>query len=111
MAESDEATKEAHKQMVEQTGKFPPRDCPVVYADVVASMARNGGAIKFYLVRFDPSLTADGTNQTQYVAQIILPAVGFVNAVTFFDAQLKEMLNKNEVTAELVDRARKFHEK
>jgi hypothetical protein len=90
---------------------FTTRDCPVVYADFAATVSRNGGAIKFYLVRFDPSITADGTNQTEYVAQIILPALGFVNLATFFDAQLKEMLNKGEVKLADVEQARKHFEK
>jgi len=105
--EPTEAAKKLHEQL--QKSPFPPADCPVIFADNVVSIARTGGAIKFYLIRFDPSANADNTYNPQYVAQIVLPATGFVGMAVLFEHQLKDMIAKDEIKPEFVDEQRKFY--
>jgi hypothetical protein len=109
----DDETVGATEQLTEHLRKspFPPAECPLFYADGVIAISRSGGAVKFYLMRYDPNVLADGTNNPQYVAQIVMPAAGFAAAVVLFDSQLQEMIDKAEIKREFVEQQRKFYVK
>jgi hypothetical protein len=80
---------------------------PTLYADGIANIARGGGVVRTYLIRFDPSLTADPA-APKIIGQMILPVQGFVAMALFFKAQLDDMIEKKEITPELLERVRQM---
>lgn len=67
--------------------------------------------MKFYLIRNDPSISADSTNNAQLVAQVIVPVAGFAGTVAFFEDELNNLVAAGELKAELVEDARAFYRK
>ena len=82
-------------------------DIPVIYADGAMSQNWGPGVTKFFLGRLDGDPEAKKDSSTSVtVAQIIMPADGFVQMVTFFEHRLKGMIEAGVVSQELVDNAR-----
>ncbi len=85
------------------SGKFAPPHVPLLYSDGIASVARDGGTVKFYLVKFDPSIAADGTSNPIFVAQVVMPAAAFAAAAILFHDQLENMVENNEISRKDTD--------
>jgi hypothetical protein len=81
-------------------------DIPAIFADGAISQNWGPGISKFYLGRLDadPAAQKDGTSVP--VAQIIMPAEGFVHMVAFFEHRLKTMVERGVVSQDLIDKAR-----
>lgn len=82
-------------------------EIPAFFADGVISQSWGPGISKFYLGRIDSDPNATGEAKTVPVAQVIMPADGFVNLVTFFEHRLKTMIEKGIVTQEAVEKSRR----
>lgn len=85
------------------TGPYPPCNFPTIFVDSIVNLARVGGVVKFYLTRFDPPMSGNAQANQSPVCQIVMPKEGFVAMTMFFQQQLEIMIQKNEVTRELVD--------
>jgi hypothetical protein len=87
---------------------FPPALLPTIYADGVLNLAHTPMLVKFYLVRNDPSQTADDYEKfkTQTVAQVVMSMRGFAEMALFFEEALKEFIKDNQSLAGLVTRLR-----
>jgi hypothetical protein len=90
-------------------GSYPHAQFPVVFADGVWSVSR-GPIVKFYFYRFDPSIEGTGGVQPMANAQVVMPAIGFAAMVTFFDIQLKALIDEKIVTQEQVNDMRSLIE-
>ncbi len=88
------------KTIAEIVGNYPAKDLPVIFADFVPATGRQAGTVKFYLMRTDPSISADSTFNPQLVAQIIMPAVGFASTAVFFENELAGTLRKSTCATE-----------
>lgn len=53
------------KTIAEIVGNYPAKDLPVIFADFVPATGRQAGTVKFYLMRTDPSISADSTFNPQ----------------------------------------------
>jgi hypothetical protein len=76
---------------------------PTIFTDGISSLTRGPGVVKFYMIRFDPSVGGGGPNMQVPAAQVVMTSVGFAATVIFFQRQLAEMLAKGEVSRELYD--------
>ena len=83
-------------------------DIPAIFADGAISQNWGPGISKFYLGRLDADPNAKGDGTSVPVAQIIMPAEGFVYMVAFFEHRLKTMVEKGIVSQQLVDTAHEF---
>jgi hypothetical protein len=99
------------KTIAEMVGNYPAKDLPVIFADQAPVTSRQAGVVKFYLIRNDPSISADSTNNAQLVAQVVMPVGGFAATVTFFEDELNNLVAAGELKAELVEDARAFYRK
>jgi hypothetical protein len=112
MSESEEEkTKTYGEILAEMIGKYPPKDLPIIFADYVPSASWQGGVVKFYFIRNDPSISADLTNSPQLVAQVAMPISGFASTVIFFEEQLKKMVTSGDLKSEVIEAARAFYRK
>lgn len=103
MAESSE---KPIKSLIEMVGNYPAKDLPIIFADHVPSTSWQGGVAKFYLMRNDPSISADLTHNAQLVAQIVMPIHGFALAAVFFEEQLKRMIEDGTLKPEAIEQMR-----
>ena len=94
------------KTLAETIGNYPAKDVPVIFTDQVPSASWLGGVVKFYFIRYDPSISADLTNSAQLVAQVVMPIGGFASTVVFFDEQLKKMIERGDLKPEAVEELR-----
>jgi hypothetical protein len=99
------------KTIAELVGNYPVKDLPVIFADFVPATGRQAGAVKFYLMRNDPSISGDSTFNPQLVAQVIMPVVGFVTTAVFFENELENMITAGELKAEMVEELRATYRK
>ena len=104
-------TEKENKTLADLIGKFPPKDLPVIYADNAPITGRGNGTVKFYLIRSDPSLTADGSNNPHLVAQVVMPINGFVATAVFFEDELSNMVAGGELKADFVEEMRDTYRK
>lgn len=81
---------------------YPPLEVPTIYADGVTSLVP-GNIVKFYLARIEPNFESTNPNSTQVCAQIVMPIVGFVQLVGFFERNLKLMIKNGTMTQALAD--------
>jgi hypothetical protein len=89
------------------TVKIAP-DIPVIFADGAISQNWSPGISKFYLGRIDPDPEALKEGTSNPVAQIIMPAEGFVQMITFFEHRLKAMVEQGIVSQATIDKAREY---
>jgi hypothetical protein len=90
--------------------KFPPAGLPVIFADVVASIAWSTTNVKFYLARNHPAVDASGGISQEVVAQVVMPIDTFASAALLFEATLKRMVAEGKLTNDMVDQLRAFGE-
>lgn len=109
MSVEEAAKSHGEKTLADFVGKYPPKDLPVIYADSAPVTGRGGGMIKFYLVRNDPSMTADLTIQPQLVAQVIMPVMNFASMALFFDDEVHAMVKAGDLKADAVEQTREFY--
>jgi len=86
--------------------EFPSPTTDVVFADGVWSLTSSPAVVKYYLARFDPSFAGDGRVQVNAVVQVVMPIDGFVNMFAFFEAQLRDLINRGFVSEERLEQAR-----
>ena len=86
--------------------QFPPEAMPTIFADGVANVAQSGEVAKFYLLRTDPSINTPNDNRPQVVGQVVMSMSGFLDAAAFFEAIVKNYVEKGIVSREKVDEAR-----
>jgi hypothetical protein len=87
------------------------QDIPVIFADGVLSQAFGPNISKFYLSRTDsaPQPGPGAENKIAPLVQIVMPTEGFILMVAFFEMRLKMMVDSNNITQEMIDKARKFY--
>lgn len=83
-------------------------DIPTIFADGAISQSWGPGISKFYLGRLDADPAAKGDATSVTVAQIIMPAEGFVSMMAFFEHRVRMMVEQGIVSQETVDNAREF---
>jgi hypothetical protein len=83
-------------------------DVPVIFADVTISQSWATGVTKFFLGRVEGDPDAKRDPITIPVAQIVMPAEGFVSMVAFFEHRIKAMIASGSVSQESFDKARQF---
>ena len=86
--------------------QFPSPTTQVVFADGVWSLTNSPAVVKYYLARLDPSFAGDGKVQANPVVQVIMPIGGFVDMCVFFEAQLRDLVNRGFVSEERLAQAR-----
>lgn len=85
---------------------------PVLFADSIANFAIGGGTFRTYFVRSDPAPIGDpGKPSVSIVAQLIMPISGFVGLAVVFEERLRDMISRNEISAQYVDGLREQHRK
>jgi len=101
---ADEPPTQASATLLPYAGPaHPDRNYATIFADGIMSVAHGNGLIKLHLFRQDPSFIGDSTNVLTPIAQVVMPYVGFVSAVTFFRRYLEIMKASGAITQELVD--------
>lgn len=114
---ADEAPKQptAQNQFLPYVTEATPvkivSDIPTIFADGVVNQIMGPGISKFYFFRNDAILGTINTYQPVGVAQMVMPAYGFVDMVAFFEHRLKVMLNAGNITQAMVDERREFYSK
>jgi hypothetical protein len=84
-----------------------PDKVPIIYSDGVANLFRPPGVVKFYMIRYDPGLPPipgifEGSKFCQTTcAEVVMPAAAFMAMTLFFQQQLEDMVERNEVDAAL----------
>lgn len=73
---------------------YPREDLPVIFADGIANFANSPEIFKFYLYRFDPSITGVGPAESHAVAQIIMPMAGILGSIAFLNVAVNDMATK-----------------
>ena len=86
--------------------EYPPAQTPTVYADGIINLSTTLSVAKFYLARFDPSVTGDGTNKLQVFAQVVMPLQAIAQSYVFLEKTLSRMAKNNAILAEEIARAR-----
>jgi hypothetical protein len=101
---------EGGRQMPDQPGDpniprpgYPPLEVPTIYADGVTSLVPGSQIVKFYLARIEPNFEASSPNSTQVCAQIVMPIVGFVQLVGFFENAIGRMIKTEALSQTQVD--------
>ena len=87
---------------------FPPVGFPTVFADGVLNLAISPAVVKFYLLRYEPSLKGTNEYQTQPVAQVVMPVDGFLSAAAFLGAQVELLIRSGFTTQERYDEYRRI---
>lgn len=85
---------------------FPSAQLPVIYADGILSITRAAGIVKLYFFRVDSNLKGERSFNAVPVAQVVMPAAGFLSSSIFMDLQVKQMLEKNEIEQAKIDEIR-----
>lgn len=83
-------------------------EIPVIFADTAASHSYGPGIAKFYLMRFDSDPWGRPESKMTPVAQVIMPAEGFLGLFTFFEQRLKTMVAQGILTQAQVEASREF---
>jgi hypothetical protein len=83
-------------------------DIPTIFADGVLSQNYGPGVSKFFLGRFDADPAAQKDIASVPVAQIIMPADGFIHMMAFFEHRVKTMVEQGAIAQATVDKAREF---
>lgn len=86
--------------------EYPPAQLPTVYADGVMNLSTTYSIGKFYLARFDPSITGQGPNRLQVFAQVVMPIQALAQAYAFLEKTLTKMAETNTILADEIARAR-----
>jgi hypothetical protein len=76
---------------------------PNVFADGVMSQSYGPGISKFYLYRTDGDPHAKGNPVNTPIAQVVMPAAGFVRTWAFFGKRIKTMIEQGFLTQDQVD--------
>ena len=111
MSESGESGEKKIKTLTEMVGNYPAKELPLIFADRVPSIGWLGGAVKFYLLRNDPSISGESTNNPQLVAQVVMPIGGFAATALFFEDELNNMIASGDLKREYVNELRTFYRK
>lgn len=82
---------------------YPPWNFPTIFVDNVVNLARGSGVVRFYFTRYDPAMIGNAQANPAPVCQVVMPKEGFAAMTVFFQRQLEIMIQKDEVTRELVD--------
>lgn len=85
-------------------GDFPAATFPTVFADGVASYAHGPGFVKFYLYRIDPNMYGRGGAISNPFAQVVMPVVGFAQAVVLFKRALSDLIRAGQISQSDVDK-------
>ena len=83
-------------------------EIPAIYADTVLSQSYGPGISKFFLARFDSDPAATSVPSSVPVAQVIMPAEGFVQMVAFFQMRLQVMVDSQIISQDSVDKAHEY---
>jgi hypothetical protein len=83
-------------------------DVPAIFADGAISQNWGPGISKFYLGRIDADPSAQKEATSTPVAQVIMPAEGFVYMVAFFEHRVKMMVENGIISQDLVDKSREL---
>jgi hypothetical protein len=81
-------------------------DIPAIFTDGAISQNWGPGISKFFLGRLDADPNALKEATSTPVAQIIMPAEGFVQMVAFFEHRVEMMVEQGVVSQGSVDKAR-----
>lgn len=84
----------------------PPWNIPTIFVDNVISIFRGGGIVKYYFVRFDPDMSALASPNPVPVCQVVMPIGGFAAMTLFFQQQLELMIQRNEISPEVINQLR-----
>jgi hypothetical protein len=89
------------------TEKFPPASLPTIYTDGAFNLAPTSEVVKFYLFRNAPPFDGSSDFMAQPFVQVAMPTSAFLGMVYFFEQNIKELLEKKLISAELVAEAKK----
>lgn len=97
----------------QSVGIFPHVTIPTVFADGVTNFFHSREVAKFYLSRFDPSLTGMGGVQAQSSCQVVMPLSSFMVTAAFFKTAVEALvaqgvLNKDDWSNALEAQAKGF---
>jgi hypothetical protein len=81
----------------------PWASIPVVFVDGVMSQSYGPGISKFYFYRIDGDPHAKGETSNTPVAQVVMPASGFVRTWAFFGKRIRKMVEEGIITQKEVD--------
>jgi hypothetical protein len=84
------------------TGLYPPWNLPTFFVENVANLSRGNGIVKFYFMLADPPVIGNAQPTPAPVCQIVMPSIGFAAMTVFFQQQLELMMQRNEISSELV---------
>jgi hypothetical protein len=89
--------------------EYPPPHFPTVFADGVSNIANTPTIVKFFMMRFEPSLTSSGPQKPQAFAQVIMPMDGFMATFAFFEAAIKRYLSQGTISEERLNEMRRLN--
>jgi hypothetical protein len=87
--------------------EFPSPTLPTIFVDSILNVAPSPNVVKFYVARTDPSVRGASKYLTQPFAQVVMPMLGFIQTVVFFEQALKNFVETGLITSEQVDTMRK----
>ena len=97
-----------YPQLLPMSKAHPNGNIPTLYSDGVSSAQIGREVVRFYISRFDPNLSGSSPAQNEPVAQIIMSASAFVQAVAFLNKMVDGMVSTGIVTSEEKSRLYNF---